>query len=226
LVTVPVVVPATAPAGASWTVKLTGVSLNGDTDIPIGTLGTATISIAGGVTPPPPTGGGLPGPAGDSKADLNITDTTAALSNAITAKAGTEVLLQINVDADAKNIQGVELVLDSTTKSAGAPDLGAKITSGTQATVNLGSIFTPGGAIPPLVLGNQIAVGQIKVVLAYLNTDKPGNGPGPIVTVPVEIPAGAAVGASWTLKLTGVSLNGDTDIPLGTLGTATITVGS
>ncbi|HEY3281157.1 MAG TPA: PQQ-binding-like beta-propeller repeat protein [Armatimonadota bacterium] len=226
LATVPIEIPATAPAGASWTVKLTGVSVSGDNPLTIGTTGTVTISIAGTPPPPPPAGGGLPGPAGDAKVDMNITDTTAALGNTITGAAGSEVIVQINVDADAKNVQGVELVLDSTQKSAGAPDLTGKVTSGTQVTANLGGIFTPGGPIPALVLANQAAAGQIKLVLAYLNTDKPGNGPGSILSVPLVIPAGAPAGATWTLKLTGVTVNGDTDLPLGTLGTATVKVGS
>ncbi|HEY3283511.1 MAG TPA: hypothetical protein VGN26_14680, partial [Armatimonadota bacterium] len=154
----------------------------------------------------------------------NLTVTDAAGSSTITAKAGDTITLQVNVDAAAKNVQGVECVLDTTTKSAGAPDLAGVVASGTQVTANLGSIFTPGGAIPPLVLGNQVAAGQVKVVLAYLNTDKPGNGPGSLFSVPMTVPATAPAGASWTVKLTGVSLNGDTDIPVATTGTATISI--
>lgn len=238
LVVVPIRVHAKATLGSTYLIRLlrgtgeSGMELYqtpgpGDRPSPLtfGTVGTLTLIV--GYKPP---AGGLPGPDGDGKVDMNVTDDApGALQGIIPVSPGDEVFLRVNVDADAQDIQGAEMVLDFTQKTVGAPDITGKATvQGVEA--SLGDIFSPTDAVLATALGTQIAAGKIKVAVAYLNNTQAAKGAGSVAVVPIVVPKDAPEGAQWFVFLTGdtdsrpVLSDGTKRLPTGTLGHAVLEV--
>ncbi|HEY3283813.1 MAG TPA: Ig-like domain-containing protein, partial [Armatimonadota bacterium] len=218
LATIPVQIPADAAEGTVYNPKLLNVTMKDSltADIAVETLG-ASITVAGNAPAPPST-----------QPTLSVTD--ASGSTTLSVRAGDTVPLEVRADSALLDLSAVELVLDFAQKTPdGAPDITGQAagSTGTAVKLDLGSIFDLDGATYTPPLGNTIAAGRLKAVLAYLKDGVGANGPGSIIKIPVVIPATAALGTRYIVKLTDLSLRDSFDVETAaTLKESSITVTS
>jgi hypothetical protein len=235
LVSIPLTVPEDAAAGARWTIKfrIGTVALENLAPIDVGTLGSATLTVDTPLPEGPPPVGGMPGPDGDGKVDMNITNTSQALVGDIKAPAGSEVMLRVNVDRDAYDVGMGQFILQCKPKSLKYPTLTGKRVADPAMALEGKLIAEPGSILlsdPQVEVMSAEAVesspGTIVVTVSYFSTRKKASGPGSLLLLPVVVPKDAPAGAQWTISIQSkdLVLGGPASLPIGTLSSARLTV--
>ncbi|HEY3284233.1 MAG TPA: dockerin type I repeat-containing protein [Armatimonadota bacterium] len=168
--------------------------------------------------------------AGAAGAQVRVEVTDPLGSASIKATPGQEVTLQVRVGSTAQDIQGLDMTLDLTSITGGAPPLEPE-PQGNGVSARLGAIFSTSSATTDLS-AREVAPGRVKVMASYQNIGSPANGPGCLLEIPVRVPATAPDGSSWAVKVTDDTggnrftvSSGQGPLPLGTLLSAAVYVG-